>query len=231
MSNKNIGQIQEVIEYKFNNLDFLNKALTHKSYAKERINIEHNERLEFLGDSVLSLIISQILFERFPNETEGKLSKLKSQIVSAHNVSFWARSIDLGSFVFLGSNENRQKSIRDGDNLLCDAFEALLGAVFMDGGFESAKKLVLKFLDSRPVKEEDYKSVLQEIIQAQFKVLPIYKLQREYGPQHNKSFEVIVRLKDNILGKGVAHTKKDAEQIAACQALKNIRNMKLMDGC
>jgi ribonuclease-3 len=223
MLNKDLEKLEEVIEYKFNNLKFLVIALTHKSYAIERKEVQHNERLEFLGDSVLSLIIVQTLYERFPCETEGKLSKLKSKIVSAHNVSFWARTINLGSFILLGNNENRHKTMRNSDNLLCDAFEALIGAVFTDGGFDSAKRIVLNFLDREEIKEEDYKSKLQETIQAEFKVLPIYKLQREYGPQHNKHFEVIVRLKGNLLGKGKGHTKKEAEQIAACQALKNIK--------
>ncbi|MDR3243650.1 MAG: ribonuclease III, partial [Elusimicrobiota bacterium] len=193
MLNSQLAKLEEVIEYKFNNLNLLIRALTHRSYAFQRASIKNNERLEFLGDSVLSLIIAQILYDKFPNESEGRLSKLKSQTVSARNISSWARDINLGSFIFLGSNEKRQK-IRDKDNLLCDAFEALLGAVFMDSGYESVKKIVQRFFDKHEFKEEDYKSKLQEIAQAQFKELPIYKITKEYGPQHNRKFEVIVHL-------------------------------------
>jgi ribonuclease-3 len=225
LNDEKLNKLQKIIEYQFNNLDILIEALTHKSYAIERNSIHNNERLEFLGDSILSAATAIILYNKFPKETEGKLSKLKSQIVSADNLSYWAYSIDLGSFIFLGANENNISAIRANKKLLCDCFEALIGAVFLDSSFEKAKSLIQHFIDSNqdrlPI---DYKSELQEIMQLRFKELPVYKINREFGPDHDKSFEIVVCLQNKSLGKGIGKSKKEAEQFAAQEAIRNVAN-------
>ncbi|MDR3113222.1 MAG: ribonuclease III [Endomicrobium sp.] len=216
MSNKDYGKLQEVIGRKFDNLEVLIEALTHKSYAL----LKHNERLEFLGDGVLSAIVVEFLYKKFPQENEGKLSQLKAQIVSAHNVSAWAKEIALGDYVLLGKSEDTKES-RQREALLCDVFEAVCGAVFLDGGYSAAKLFVLNFLDGQnEIIITDYKSRLQEIAQFEHKELPRYDILREFGPDHDKKFEVAVYVKKKLLGKGVGHSKKEAQQAAAKEALK-----------
>jgi ribonuclease-3 len=241
MLNKNIEKFQEVIGYKFNNLKILVTALTHISYVTEtaneanncnvvssssaviKVRIEdYNERMEFLGDSILSAIIAETLYARYPSETEGKLSQLKAQIVSACNLSFWAKKICLGEYIFLGKNED-SKEARQRKHLLCDVFEAVIGALYLDGGYEVTKNFVLKFLE--PQKEiimRDYKSKLQEITQLIYKRLPEYKIVKEFGPDHNKRFEAAVYVNNEFLGKGIGNSKKEAHQLAAEQAMLNI---------
>ena len=223
MSNKSLEKLQEAIEYQFNNLEVLMIALTHKSYAAESGIQIYNERMEFLGDSILSAIVAESLYYRYSDETEGKLSQLKSQIVSSQNLSEWAKEIKLGDFVLLGKSEDTTEA-RQREGLLCDAFEALVCAVYLDGGFENAKKFVLKFLDKQQdIVITDYKSRLQEAVQSEYKILPKYKILRERGPDHDKNFEVAVYVKDQLLGKGVGHSKKEAQQEAALKALENIK--------
>ncbi|MCL2145206.1 MAG: ribonuclease III [Endomicrobia bacterium] len=223
MSNRNFEELQKVIEYEFNNLEVLIAALTHKSCAAEFGLKIYNERMEFLGDSILSAIVAESLYNRYSDETEGKLSQLKSQIVSSQNLSEWAKEIKLGDFVLLGKSEDTIES-RQREGLLCDVFEALVCAVYLDGGFENAKKFVLKFLDKQQdIVITDYKSRLQEAVQSEYKILPKYKILRERGPDHDKNFEVAVYVKDQLLGKGVGHSKKEAQQEAALKALENIK--------
>ncbi|MDR1195519.1 MAG: ribonuclease III [Endomicrobium sp.] len=223
MSNKSLEELQKVIEYKFNNLEVLITALTHKSYAAESGPKLYNERMEFLGDSILSAIVAESLYRRYSDETEGKLSQLKSQIISSQNLSVWAKEIKLGDFILLGRSDDT-KEARNREALLCDVFEALVCAVYLDGGQEEAKKFVLKFFDKqREIIITDYKSRLQEIAQFEYKVLPEYKVLKELGPDHDKNFEVAVYVKNRLLGKGFGHSKKEAQQSAAEKALKNIK--------
>ncbi|MCL2390111.1 MAG: ribonuclease III [Endomicrobia bacterium] len=223
MKNREIEKLQKVIEYTFNNLEVLITALTHKSHAAGSGFKNYNERMEFLGDSILSAVVADALYKRYPEETEGKLSQLKSQIVSAQNLSSWAKLINLGDFIFLGKSED-SKEARNREGLLCDAFEAVSGAIYIDGGFENAKKFVLKFLDGqKEIEITDYKSRLQESSQSDCKELPKYKIIREFGPDHDKKFEAAVYIKDRLLGKGVGHSKKEAQQEAAKKALENIK--------
>ncbi|MDR2191665.1 MAG: ribonuclease III [Endomicrobium sp.] len=224
MSNKDYGKLQEVIGRKFDNLEVLTAALTHKSYASALLDPqEYNERLEFLGDSVLSTVVVESLYNKFPHENEGKLSQLKAQIVSSHNLSLWAKEIALGDYVMLGKSEDTKES-RQRENLLCDVFEAVCGAVFLDGGYAAAKIFISKFLDRQSeVVSTDYKSRLQEIIQSQYKELPRYETLREFGPDHEKNFEVAVYAKKKLLGKGAGHSKKEAQQAAAKEALEKTK--------
>ncbi|MDR0956508.1 MAG: ribonuclease III [Endomicrobium sp.] len=237
MLDKNPEKFQEVIGYKFNNLKVLVTALTHVSYVKEAANEasdcdvnsavsicieDYNERMEFLGDSILSAIITETLYIRYPSEPEGKLSQLKAQIVSACNLSFWAKKICLGEYIFLGKNEDSRQA-RKRKHLLCDVFEAVVGALYLDGGYEVAKKFILKFLESqKKIIMRDYKSKLQEITQLIYKKLPEYKIVNEFGSDHNKKFEAEVYVNSEFLGKGIGSSKKQAHQVAAEQAIRNI---------
>jgi ribonuclease-3 len=223
MSNKNLDKLQKVIEYKFNNLEVLIAALTHKSYAAESGLKIYNERMEFLGDSILSAVVSESLYYRYSDETEGKLSQLKSQIVSSQNLSVWAKEIKLGDFILLGRSEDT-KEARNREGLLCDVFEAVVCAVYIDGGIDSVKRFILKFLDKQQkIVITDYKSRLQEAVQSEYKVLPEYKVLKESGPDHDKNFEVAVYVKNQLFGKGLGHSKKEAQQEAARKAMKNIK--------
>jgi len=223
MLNKNTEELQKVIEYQFNNLEVLIMALTHKSYAADAGSKQYNERMEFLGDSVLSAIVASWLYSRYPEEPEGKLSKLKSQIVSASNVSSWAKDIRLGDYIFLGKSEDTAES-RNRDSLLCDVFEAVIGAVYLDGGFKSASDFVAKFLENqKEITNTDYKSVLQEFAQSDYKELPEYKVIKTFGPDHDKQFEVGVYLKNKLFGTGAGYSKKEAQQLAAKEAIENIK--------
>ncbi len=223
MLNKSLEKLQKVIEYQFNNLEVLITALTHKSYAAEAGQKDYNERMEFLGDSILSAIVAENLYGRYPGETEGKLSQLKSQIVSAQNLSGWAKEISLGSFISLGKGEDT-KTARERESLLCDVFEAVVGAVYLDGGFENAKKFVLKFLEKqKDIIITDYKSRLQEFAQSEYKELPEYEILKELGPDHDKKFEAAVYVKKKLLGRGSGHSKKEAQQSAAQKAMLNIK--------
>jgi ribonuclease-3 len=225
LSSKDYEKLQETIEYKFNNLEVLRTALTHKSYLVTSYNDKksYNERMEFLGDSILSAVISETLYLTYPSESEGKLSQLKAQIVSASNLSIWAREINLGDYIFLGKSEDILKA-RNRESLLCNVFEAVVGAVYLDGGFENAKKIILKFLDAqKEIIITDYKSWLQELTQSVYKELPEYKIIKELGPDHNKKFEAAVYVKRMLLGKGIGSSKKKAQQSAAEQAMKSIK--------
>jgi ribonuclease-3 len=223
MSNKDYGRLQEVIGRKFDNLEVLIEALTHKSYAPALNPKKYNERLEFLGDSVLSAVVVEFLYKKFPKENEGRLSQLKAQIVSSPNVSLWAKEISLGDYIILGKSEDTKES-RQRESLLCDVFEAVCGAVFLDGGYAAARDFISKFLDMQSeVVITDYKSRFQEIVQAEYRELPRYEILREFGPDHDKNFEVAVYVKKKFLGKGVGRSKKEAQQAAAKAALERQR--------
>ncbi|MDR2666430.1 MAG: ribonuclease III [Endomicrobium sp.] len=220
--NKNQEELQKIIEYRFNDIKVLNVALTHKSCITEAEKRDYNGRMEFLGDSILSAIVAETLYLKYPYESEGKLSQLKAQIVSTPNLSNWAREINLGIYVFLGKNENTNEA-RIKDSLLCDVFEAVIGAIYLDGGFGSAKKFVLKFLNNqKEILITDYKSRLQEVVQSVYKELPKYAIIKEVGPDHDKKFEAVVCVNDKFLGKGIGNSKKESHQSAAKQAMKNL---------
>lgn len=216
--------LEEKIGYKFKNRDFLMEALTHSSFANERHGkIKCNERMEFLGDAVLSIISANFLFRRFPDMPEGDLSKLRSSLVCTQSLSDFARQISLGDALFLGKGESNTGG-SDRPSILENAFEALIAAIYLDGGMESAEKFVLSFLkpavETHHINFKDYKTTLQEVVQQNPDENVNYVLTGEKGPDHNKTFEVEVHLNSNVIGKGEGRSKKSAEQAAAKEALK-----------
>lgn len=220
--------LEERIGYEFRDKSLLDTALTHSSYANELKakgeNIMYNERLEFLGDSVLSLVASVHLFKGNKNMFEGDLTKIRAGIVCENALYDYAVDIDLGKYLFLGHGEEVSGG-RTRRSTLADAFEALLAAIYLDGGFEKARKFVLPYLTAAADKlirdggSEDYKTLLQKFIQQNKGDILEYDMISESGPSHSKSFEYAVKLNNNIIGKGTGSSKRDAEQEAAKQAL------------
>lgn len=211
------------IGYKFNNKDYLMESLTHSSFANERHkNLNCNERLEFLGDAVLSIISADFLFHKYPDMPEGQLSKLRSSLVCTDSLSKFAREIHLGDYLFLGKGETNTGGA-DRPSILENAFEALIAAIYLDGGMKCAEQFVLSFLtkavENHDVSFKDYKTMLQEIIQQNPSENVNYVLVGESGPDHDKVFEVEVHLNSNVIGKGKGKSKKSAEQAAAKEAL------------
>ena len=180
--------------------------------------------MEFLGDSVLSAVVAHQLYESYPDEDEGRLSKRKALLVSRPSLARWAADLDLGRFLFLGAGED-QSGGRTRPSILSNALEALIGAVYLDGGYAEASAFVhRRFLDRREeLVETDYKSRLQEILQKRFKAPPVYDMVRATGPDHDKTFSVTVRLGRQVLGTGQGKSKKEAEQSAALDALERCR--------
>lgn len=218
-------EIEQKIGYTFKNKQYINTALTHSSYANEakKEGVAYNERLEFLGDSVLSLIVSHHLFTSF-NMPEGDLTKIRASLVCETSLAIFARQIDLGKYLRLGKGEERMGG-RERDSILADAFEAVIAAIYMDGGMEPARKFVMNFIHQALEKDikvpfEDYKTHLQEIIQKNPEEILTYRLVEESGPDHDKKFVVQLYLNSNMIGVGEGRNKKAAEQMAAKQALE-----------
>ena len=215
---------EEVIHYKFNNENYLERALTHSSYANERRgDLESNERLEFLGDSVLGIVTADYLFRNFAHLPEGELTKLRAVLVCEKSLYGFAKQIDLGDRLKLGKGGINTGGF-ERPSILADAFEALIAAIYLDGGMESARKFVLHFvkqsIEEKKPSFKDYKTTLQEIVQKNPQEQLEYVLTGEEGPDHNKRFEVEVHLNSNVIGKGIGHSKKQAEQQAAKEALE-----------
>ncbi len=217
--------LEERLGYKFKNINLLKNSLTHSSYANEvRGGFSSNERLEFLGDSVLSVIVSDYIYKHFPNMPEGELTKLRASLVCEKSLCAFSRELHLGEFLMLGKGEEKGGG-RERDSILADAFEAVLAAMYLDGGMEVARKHVLRFVlpelnhtDDEVFK--DYKTALQEIIQRNPEEEVTYILTGESGPDHDKLFTVEVHLNSNVIGTGSGKSKKQAEQSAAKQALQ-----------
>jgi ribonuclease-3 len=225
MSN-DIKKLEKILDYKFHNLDLLKKALTHKSFAAEAGISEFNERMEFLGDAILAGVVADYLYNKFPDQDEGRLSQLKSQIVSGHNLCRWAKELKTGDYIYISKSEEMSGG-RKRDNLLSDSLEALIAAIYLDGGFEASRKFILGYLmKQKRLVVTDSKSKLQEMIQSKYKVLPEYKVMGESGPDHEKIFEVAVFLSKTKLGAGEGRSKKEAEQAAARAALRKINKKK-----
>lgn len=228
-----LDSLQTALGYRFKNHVLLEEALTHKSCVNEQKtqSLQHNERLEFLGDAVLSLIISEQLASLLPQSSEGALSKLKGRLVSEPVLAAVARGLTLGSCLRLGRGEELSKG-REKDSLLADALEAVVAAVHLDGGLDAARGLVANLFAeefSRVVTQqhrpgaEDYKTQVQEWCQQRFDSLPSYTVVRESGPDHDKLFEVEVTVNGEVVGRGTGRSKKEAEQSAAKQALQHTR--------
>ena len=218
-----ISTLEEKIGYTFKKKIYLEEALTHSSYANDNQKKFNNERMEFLGDAVLSVVSAEYLYHKFPDMAEGELSKLRSSLVCTQSLSNFAREIDLGDYLLLGRGEEKMGG-KDRDSNLEDAFEALIAAIYLDGGMEPARRHVMNFV-LRELKHtddevfKDYKTALQEIIQRNPEESVTYILIDESGPDHDKSFTVEVRLNSNVIGKGTGKNKKRAEQMAAKEAL------------
>ena len=219
-----MNELIKKIGYKFKNLELLKTAITHSSYANESKELlPYNERLEFLGDAVLSIVVSDYLFNNIKELSEGQLTKTRASLVCEKSLSAFASKIMLGSFLFLGKGEKNTGG-SERPSILADAFEAVIAAIYLDGGMKEARKFVLKFIipelkaqKRKPFK--DYKTDLQEIVQQNPEEQLTYVLANESGPDHNKRFEVEVRLNNNTIGKGSGKSKKEAEQRAAHEAL------------
>lgn len=212
-------ELEKNIGYTFKDKSLLKAAMTHSSYANEnKGNIPYNERLEFLGDAVLQLITSEKLFKESSHMAEGKMSKQRAALVCEEALAGYSAEIQLGQFLLLGKGEEASGG-RNRPSILADAFEALIGAMFLDGGMDVAKKFVLRFVDAAHLSLQDYKTLLQEIIQKNPGERLSYVVSGEHGPDHDKSFEVQVHLNSNVIGKGTGKSKKQAEQAAAKEAL------------
>ncbi|WP_053983981.1 ribonuclease III [Niameybacter massiliensis] len=227
MSQKKLIELESRIGYKFNDLEHLRNAVTHRSFANEHRNlqIKDNERLEFLGDAILDLIISKYLFDKYPSMPEGDLSKIRASIVCEGSLAKTARLMELGSYILLGKGEEMTGG-RTRNSILADAFEAVTGSIFVDGQFED----VVAFLTATLIKNvdhlsvdalyTDFKTILQENIQRESLQPLHYEVVDEKGPDHDKDFYVAVYHGETCLGKGVGKSKKEAEQRAAQTALK-----------
>jgi len=230
MPTDGLDAFQHRLEYQFRQRRLLVAALTHKSYLNEARGSEEtdNERLEFLGDAVLDLVVSEYLVHAFPDAAEGELSKLRSRLVSGKTLSRVAKRIGLGDLLRLGRGETKTQG-HSKPSILADALEAVFAAVYLDGGHEAAARCVkatfseeLAFCDQTLAKG-DYKTDLQELCQREFEMLPHYRTIRETGPDHEKMFEVEILIRGDHYGVGVGKSKKEAEQLAAKQALEKVR--------
>ncbi len=215
-------EFEKIIGYTFQNETLLRQALTHSSYANERHRkSEDNERLEFLGDAVLELVSSEFLFLNYPKLSEGDLTKLRASLVCEPTLAACTAQMQLGDFVRLGRGEE-QTGGRRRKSILSDALEAVIGAIYLDGGFTNAKEFILKFILTDIEHKKlfyDSKTILQEIVQGNYEESLSYRLLEESGPDHNKNFTVEARIGDRAIGSGSGRTKKAAEQEAAYQAL------------
>lgn len=222
-----LADIQQRIAYQFSNAELLEIALTHKSYANENKVTYHNERMEFLGDAVLNLVVSEYLMKTCPDSTEGDLSRLRAAVVSEPALAAIAREIGLGSYILLGRGEE-QTGGRDKGSLLANCLEALIASIYLDTGKESADAFVIRFFENIIKKTctsrgtLDHKTELQELCQERLKQLPEYKVVSESGPDHQKQFEVEVWIKGQVSGRGIGRSKKEAEQRAAKEAIARL---------
>ena len=218
--------LEKNIRYEFNNKSYLQQALTHPSYANEH-HIDKcftNQRLEFLGDAVLELVSSDFLYKKYQNADEGNLTKSRASIVCEETLSNIARNLKLYEYLLVGNGEDRN-ALKDNNSIMCDTFEAIIGAIYIDGGMEKASSFVRDFvlsLDNVIHTSFDYKSIIQELANKN-KCQLFYELVEEYGPDHNKTFVICVHYSDNIIEKGIGKSKKEAEQNAAKAALEIIR--------
>lgn len=213
-------QLETIIGYKFKHPELLETALTHTSYANEtRPPVKHNERLEFLGDSVLQIVSADYLFHAYADRPEGDLTRIRSSLVSEGALFQFAQEINLGDYLRLGRGEEHCGG-RTRPSVVSDAFEALIAALYLDGGMEVAKNFILPFITEGKTAEADYKTQLQEVIQQNPEERLRYEVEGEEGPDHDKHFKMAVYLNSNLMGRGEGHSKKAAEQAAAKEALR-----------
>ena len=229
MNTNDHPEIEQELGYRFHSTDLLEEALRHSSFVNEQpdLNLRDNERFEFLGDAVLSLVVGHILMQRYPDLKEGDLSRMRANLVNESQLARIARSIHLGKFIRLGKGEIQTKG-REKKSILADTYEAIIAAVYLDGGFDAAYRLIdanfssLLEGKSPSADHHDYKSKLQEIVQEKQGAMPRYRIIREEGPDHEKTFWVELAVFD-IETQGSGKSKKMAEQDAARRALEVLR--------
>lgn len=220
--NNELMQFQQNLGYTFKDITLLERALSHSSYVNERNDGEEsNERLEFLGDSVLGFISAEYFFNMYKHQPEGGLTKHRAAAVCEKTLCVFSRELGINEYIRLGKGETRTGGA-ERPSILADAFEAVLAAVYLDGGIEPAKKLVLRFIGREGIDTSvrDYKTLLQEVVQKHPEEAVKYVVTNESGPDHAKEFTVEVRLNSNVIGAGTGRSKKLAEQAAAREALK-----------
>lgn len=219
--------LEKNLHYDFKDINLLKKALTHSSYANEnKLKItDNNERLEFLGDTIVSLIVSQYLYKKYPNYPEGELTKIRAKVVCESSLAFAAQKIELGKYLLLGKGEESTGG-RERESILADATEALVGAIYMDSDFETVNELLLQNFEADIVYAVakgalfiDYKTELQENLQKITRAKIEYRVVKEEGPDHNKIFYMNLIVDNKIVGTGTGRSKKEAEQMAAKEAL------------
>ena len=224
-----LSKLEAKLEYTFKNIDLLKKALTHTSLfnQKEKEEINHFQRLEFLGDSVLNLAVSEYLYIKFPFSSEGELSKLKSTIISQQFLVNFASQIELENYISLGKGVDLKKG-RGKFSILTDCLEACLGAIYLDGGINNCRRIINNFIEKENIDSlikdqiNDYKTYLQELTQKRFHCLPFYRVVKEEGLEHQKTFYTEVSIKNRVYGIGSGKNKKEAEQNAAYHALREL---------
>ena len=227
MTDTQLEKFEKIIGYEFRNKRLLERALTHSSYCNEikRLKNQSNERLEFLGDAVLEVTVSDYLFEKYPDKTEGELTKLRASIVCEPTLALCTREIDLGKYLYLGKGENLTGG-RGRKSILSDALEAVIGAIYLDGGFEPAKAFIHRFILTDIEHKKlfyDSKTILQELLQKDSGFEPEYEITGESGPDHDKHFTAVVKCDGTVIGDGEGHTKKAAQQAAAYNAILKMR--------
>ena len=221
---KKFKALEEALNYQFKRDDLITEALTHKSYKRPY----NNERLEFLGDAVLDLIVGEYLFKKFPNEDEGLLSKIRASLVNEKGFTRLALELNLGDSILISSAEENNKG-RTKPSLLSNAFEAVIGAIYLESGIDVASEIAIRLIEESYETidlnslSKDFKTTLQELTQADFGETPTYKLVRAFGPDHKKEFEISVELQNKTISSAIGRSKKEAQQRAAEIALKTLK--------
>jgi len=232
---KDLEKLEDILNFKFKNKELLKSALTHRSYkvSHKEINWEDNERLEFLGDSVLNLCISFLLFQKFKEDREGDLTQKRAYLVCKNTLVKVSKKLNLLDYIYLGKRERRLDK-KSKENICARAMEALIGALFIEGGFEVTFERVKKwfspyFVKFRQKKIQDYKTQLQELIQKQYNKNPEYEVLSIKGPSHNPKFEIGIKLNGELIAKAQGGSKKEAEVLAAKRALKILKEKAVLD--
>ena len=224
---KKYHELEKCLDYQFKNKDLIIEALTHKSYKK----VFNNERLEYLGDAVLNLIVGEFLFNKFPGSNEGELSKIRASLVNEKGFTKLALAINLGDYIYLSEAEDRNQG-RKKASILSDAFEAIMGAIYIESGLSVLKPMILKLLDENYEEINldelfsDYKTALQEVTQAKFGAIPVYKLESAVGPDHEKEFELSLWINDKHYATAKGKSKKLAQQASAKIVLNQLKGTK-----
>lgn len=223
-----LHEFQTHNQFAFSNGDLLQQALTHRSYVNEHdaTDLIDNERLEFLGDAIIDFVAGEMLFQRFPDETEGDLTRMRAALVRTESLADLAKICHIGDALRMGKGEDATGG-RERVNNLCGAFEAVIGALYLDAGMDAVKRFALPLLEHllelvlAEALDKDARSLLQEWSQAEFNVTPVYRIASEVGPDHAKLFTVEVLLGENVAGSGTGRSKQSAAQAAARDALRN----------